>query len=305
MSDTARSCDDRIDTIQRALAMEIDRRTRTRPRLETEIAGLVLIRGNSPTEPLSYTMDSSICLIAQGRKRIFLGEESYIYDDRHFLITSVDLPVVAQILEASEEKPYLGLTLELDKKTIAQLIMEVDSKHANSRRQDRGMEISEATPNMLEAFLRLVNLLKSPEDLPVLGPMVKREIFYRLLTGEQGPKLRRIVTAGSHSHSIANTIEWLRRNFADQIKMDELASRSGMSQSTFHHHFRSVTAMSPLQFQKRLRLNEARRLMLTERLDAATAAFQVGYESPSQFSREYKRLFGAPPAQDVKNMIRI
>ncbi|EFC91076.1 transcriptional regulator, AraC family [Dethiosulfovibrio peptidovorans DSM 11002] len=264
MSDTARSCDDRIDTIQRALAMEIDRRTRTRPRLETEIAGLVLIRGNSPTEPLSYTMDSSICLIAQGRKRIFLGEESYIYDDRYFLITSVDLPVVAQVLEASE-----------------------------------------ATPNMLEAFLRLVNLLKSPEDLPVLGLMIKREIFYRLLVGEQGPKLRRIVTAGNHSHSIASTIEWLRRNFADQIKMDELASRSGMSQSTFHHHFRSVTAMSPLQFQKRLRLNEARRLMLTERLDAATAAFQVGYESPSQFSREYKRLFGTPPAQDVKNMIGI
>lgn len=292
----------RIEEIQMELADRVGRWTKGASRLETGIPGFVLIRGDRPTEPLSYTMESSVCLIAQGRKRVFLGEESYLFDDRHFLITSVDLPVVAQILEASEERPYLGLTLELDRKAIAQLILEVESSHSSSGTSDKGIEVSEASEPVLEAFRRLIDLLDSPKDITVIGPLIKREIFYRILTGEQGPKLRRMVTAGSHSNRIASTIHWLRKNFAAPVKIDDLASYAGMSQSTFHHHFRSVTAMSPLQFQKRLRLNEARRLMLADHIDAATAAFQVGYESPSQFSREYKRLFGAPPSQDIKNI---
>ncbi len=167
------------------------------------------------------------------------------------------------------------------------------------------MAVSEVPLPLLNAFQRLIDLLDDPESIPVLAPLVHREIFYRLLVGEQGPRLRQIVTAGSHSHQIARAIDWLKDNFKEPLRVDDLAAYSGMSTSSFHHHFRSLTAMSPLQFQKRLRLNEARQLMLTERLDAASASFQVGYESPSQFSREYNRLFGAPPLRDIRNLNQV
>jgi AraC-like DNA-binding protein len=248
---------------------------------------------------------SSICLIAQGSKHVMLGEDTYVYDANHFLITSVDLPVVAQIIEASREKPYLGLRLELDQRTVAELM--VDSSHALPRtpQAGRAMAVSEIPLPLLNAFQRLIDLLDEPEGIPILAPLAQREIFYRLLVGEQGPRLRQIATAGSHSHQIARAIDWLKDNFSQPLRVDDLAAYSGMSTSSFHHHFRSLTAMSPLQFQKRLRLNEARQLMLTKRLDAATASFQVGYESPSQFSREYSRLFGAPPLRDIKNLHQI
>lgn len=296
---------DRLEVAQAELAERIARWTGENNQLTTAIPSLTLYRWETPTEPTSYLHPSSICLIAQGSKRVMLGEDTYEYDANHFLITSVGLPVVAQILEASTEKPYLGLRLELDQRMIAELM--VDSTHPLPRKPETGraMAVSELPLPLLSAFQRLIDLLDEPNDIPVLAPLLQREIFYRLLMGDQGPRLRQIVTAGSHSHQIARAIDWLKDNFNQPLRLDDLAAYSGMSTSSLHHHFRSLTAMSPLQFQKRLRLNEARQLMLTERLDAATASFQVGYESPSQFSREYSRLFGAPPLRDIKNLHQV
>jgi AraC-like DNA-binding protein len=296
---------DSLEVAHAKLAGRIVRWTGENNRLTTAIPSLTLHRWETPTEPKSYMLPPSICLIAQGSKRVMLGEDVYVYDANHFLTTSVGLPLVAQILEASREKPYLGLTLELDQRTIAQLM--VDSSHPVPRKPQAGraMAVSEVPLPLLNAFQRLIDLLDDPEDIPILAPLVQREILYRLLMGDQGPRLRQITTAGSHSHQIARAIDWLKDNFDQPLRVDDLTAQSGMSTSSFHHHFRSLTAMSPLQFQKRLRLNEARQLMLTKRLDAATVSFQVGYESPSQFSREYSRLFGAPPLRDIKNLHQI
>lgn len=287
------------------LADKIARWTGNQNQLDTAIRGLSLHRWEAPTEPTSYILAPSICLIGQGRKRVLLGEEAYVYDAHHFLINSVDLPLVAQIIEASSDKPYLGLTLELDLRAIAQLML--DSKLPSPRTSnDRlGIAVSQVSTPLLDAFARLIDLLEQPDDIPVLAPLIQQEISYRLLMSEQGPRLRQITSVESHSYQISKTIEWIKDNFDKTLRVEDLATKAGMSTSTFHHQFRSMTAMSPLQFQKRLRLNEARQLMLTERLDAATAAFQVGYESPSQFSREYSRQFGAPPQRDIKNLSQI
>jgi AraC-like DNA-binding protein len=293
---------DRLEVAQAELAERIALWTGENNQLTPAIPSLTLHRWETPTEPTSYMLPPSLCLIAQGSKRVMLGEDAYVYDANHFLITSVGLPVVAQIIEAGREKPYLGLTLELDLRTISQLMVESNQTLPRTLQAGRAMAVSEVPLLLLKTFQRLIDLLDEPEDIPVLAPLVQREIFYRLLVGEQGPRLRQIVTAGSHSHHIARAIDWLKDNFNQPLRVDDLAAYSGMSTSSFHHHFRSLTAMSPLQFQKRLRLNEARQLMLTQRLDAATASYQVGYESPSQFSREYSRLFGAPPLRDIRSL---
>jgi AraC-like DNA-binding protein len=293
---------DRLEVAQAELAERIARWTGENNQLTTAIPSLTLHRWETPTEPASYMLPPSLCLIAQGSKRVMLGEDVYVYDANHFLITSVGLPVVAQIIEASREKPYLGLTLELDLRTIAQLMVDSDQTLPRTPQAGRAMAVSEVPLPLLNAFQRLIDLLDEPEDIPILAPLVQREIFYRLLMGDQGPRLRQITTAGSQSHQIARAIDWLKDNFNQPLRVDDLAAYSGMSTSSLHHHFRSLTAMSPLQFQKRLRLNEARQLMLTKRMDAATASFQVGYESPSQFSREYSRLFGTPPLRDIANL---
>ncbi|MHB1134089.1 MAG: AraC family transcriptional regulator [Chloroflexota bacterium] len=268
----------------------------------TAIPGLTLSRYEAPTEPRSYLQEQSVCLIAQGSKRVMLGEEVYQYDARHFLLTSVDLPAVAQILEASKEKPYLGLLLKVDRQAIAQLL--VDSSLPLPREQEagRGLAVSAFSLPLVNAFQRLIDLLDRPEDIPILAPLVQREILYRLLVGEQGPRLRQIGAAGSQGHEVARAIDWLKANFNRPLRIDDLAAYARMSTSTFHHHFRALTSMSPLQYQKWLRLNQARRLMLTERLDAATAGFRVGYESASQFSREYRRLFGTSPSRDIASL---
>ncbi len=271
----------------------------------SKIPGFELYRIESFTDPVSYTLESSICLIAQGVKRVMLGEEVYVYDANNYLITSVDLPVVAHIIEASSEKPYLGLRLELDQREIAQLMVDNNLPSPRSQKASRGIAVSELNLPLLDAFRRLTDLLAQPEDIPILAPLIKREILYRLLIGEQGPRLRQIGAMGSQSQQIAKAITWLKENYKQRFHIDDLAADIGMSASTFHNHFRSLTAMSPLQYQKRLRLNEARTLMLIDHLDAATASFQVGYESPSQFSREYSRMFGAPPSRDIKGLSRV
>tara|TARA_B100000470_G_scaffold222018_2_gene214700 strand:+ start:96896 stop:97774 length:879 start_codon:yes stop_codon:yes gene_type:complete len=271
-------------------------------RIDTDVPGLSLHRWTEPTDPTSYMLAPSICLIGQGRKRLFLGEETFIYDAEHFLITSVELPVVTQIIEASPEKPYLGLTMELDLRLISQLM--IDNQITPDKKQtDRcGIGVSRVPGNLNDAFCRLLSLASQPEDIVPLAPLIRQEIFYRLLKSDQGPRLRAITSNANHGYQIARTIEWMKENFSKPVKVEDLANNSGMSVSAFHNHFRSMTAMSPLQFQKKMRLNEARRLMLAEHLDASKAAFEVGYESPSQFSREYSRLFGAPPMKDIRQL---
>ncbi|HHE0546238.1 AraC family transcriptional regulator [Vibrio parahaemolyticus] len=284
------------------LAKLIDRWTGNANQYDTPISGLRFSRWTTPTPPTSYTHNPSICLIAQGRKRVLLGEESFIYDANHFLISSVDLPIIANIIEASEEQPYLGLIMELDLTEISQLIVDSELAFTQAKEAQKGIAVGELSESLLDAFVRLAELLDEGQNIKILAPIIKREIFYRLLMSEQGTRLHQIVTAGSHSHQIAKAIDWLKNNFVKPLSVGDLASFTGMSKSSFYTHFRSMTSMTPLQFQKKLRLSEARRLMLTENLDAMAATFKVGYESPSQFSREYSRLFGAPPSKDIKSL---
>ncbi|ELB2880931.1 AraC family transcriptional regulator [Vibrio parahaemolyticus] len=284
------------------LAKLIDRWTGNANQYDTPISGLRFSRWTTPTPPTSYTHNPSICLIAQGRKRVLLGEESFIYDANHFLISSVDLPIIANIIEASEEQPYLGLIMELDLTEISQLIVDSELAFTQAKEAQKGIAVGELSDSLLDAFVRLAELLDEGQNIKILAPIIKREIFYRLLMSEQGTRLHQIVTAGSHSHQIAKAIDWLKNNFVKPLSVGDLASYTGMSKSSFYTHFRSMTSMTPLQFQKKLRLSEARRLMLTENLDAMAATFKVGYESPSQFSREYSRLFGAPPSKDIKSL---
>ena len=280
------------DAAMKVLGQKIARWTDKGDQPVTAIPGLSLYRREEPSEPKSILYEPRICVIAQGAKRVLLGNDTYVYDEHHYLITSVDLPTVVKIIKASRDKPYLGVILRLDRREIAQLI--VDGKLPPQRAQQsiRGMATGEVTLPLLSAFQRLIGLLAEPKDIPILAPIIQREILYRLLVGEQGARLRQIATVGSQSQQIARAIDLLKDNFTQALRVEKLASHANMSPSTFHHHFRTVTAMSPLQYQKWLRLNEARRLMLTDNIDAATAAVSVGYESPSQFSREYSRLCG-------------
>ena len=285
-----------------ALGKSIARWTERGDQLVTAIPGLSLFQRNKPTQPESRMYEPRICLIAQGAKRVLLGDDTYVYGESHFLITSVNLPTVVQIIKASPEKPCLGLILKLDQREISQLMVDSNLPLSHPQQSSRGMATGEVTLPLLTAFQRLVDLLAEPKDIPILAPIIQREIFYRLLTGDQGARLRQIASSGSQSQQIARAIDWLKDNFTRPLRIDDLATQVNMSTSTFHHHFRTLTAMSPLQYQKWLRLNEARRLMLIENQDASTVAFLVGYESPSQFSREYCRLFGAPPLRDITSL---
>ncbi|NHK28783.1 AraC family transcriptional regulator [Parvularcula flava] len=289
--------------VHSGLATRIARLTEGTNRHDSAIPGLSFHRWPHPTEPTSYTMPASICLIGQGAKTVALGEQQLDFDASHFLITSVGLPVMSRINTASEEMPYLGLTLELDLQAISQAVLsETLPAPTSGSRDTLGIAVSSISPAMQSAFERLIDLLDTPADIPALAPLVKQEIWVRLLSSEQGPRLRRIITADTHSHRIASAIDWLTENYREPFRAEPLAKRAGLSISAFHSHFRAMTSVSPLQFQKRLRLTEARRLMFSEHLDAASAAISVGYESPSQFSREYSRLFGAPPLRDIRRL---
>jgi AraC-like DNA-binding protein len=288
-----------------ALGKNIARWTDSLDRIETAVPGLSLFRRDEPTGPISGMYEPSICLMAQGAKRVLLGDDTFVYDARHYLITSVHLPTVVQIIEASRERPCLGLVMKLDLREMSQMMADSNLPPPRTQQSNRGMATGEVTLPLLTAFQRLVDLLDEDKDIPILAPIIQREIIYRLLVGDQGTRLRQIASAGSQSHQVGRAIDWLKGNYTQPLRIDDLATQVNMSTSTFHHHFRALTAMSPLQYQKTLRLNEARRLMLTECLDAATAAFQVGYESPSQFSREYGRLFGAPPLRDITKLRQV
>ncbi len=244
-------------------------------------------------------VEPSIILIARGEKQLWVGGEGYPYDTSRFLITSLDLPANSEVLTASPEQPCLGLTLKLDLRMLAELIAQSDLPPTRDRSVAKGVGIGSVTPAMLTSFERLLALLEEPESIPVLAPLIQREIHYRLLQSDQASRLRQITSVDGQGYRIAKAIDWLKLNYTLTLRVDELAARVQMSTPTFHHHFRQLTAMSPLQYQKWLRLNEARRLMLNEHQDVSSAAFKVGYESPSQFSREYSRLFGVPPKRDI------
>jgi AraC-like DNA-binding protein len=291
-----------MGTALESLRRSIARWTDKSDRVETVVAGLTLYQRTEPTQPTSAMYEPSVCVVAQGAKRVMLGDDIFVYDQKHFLITSVDLPTVVQIIKASREKPCTGIVLKLDQRVISQLMVDSNLPPPRPQQSSRGMAAGEVTLPLVTAIQRLVDLLSEPRDIPILAPIIQREISYRLLVSDQGARLRQMASAGSQSQQIARAIDWLKGNFTQPLRIPELASQVNMSTSTFHHHFRAVTAMSPLQYQKWLRLNEARRLLLAENQDATTAAFQVGYESPSQFSREYSRLFGAPPLRDITNL---
>jgi AraC-like DNA-binding protein len=291
-----------FDFAMNGLAENIARLTENGELRTTAVPGLSLFRKTEPSEPVTGMYEPSVCLIAQGAKRVLLGDDTYIYDASHYLFSGLHLPVIAQVIEASQEKPYLGLRLTFDYRDISQLMADSQLPALRLKKTDRGMATGELTVPLLSAFQRLVDLLDQKQDIPVLSPVIQREIFYRLLVGEQGAILRQLAVTGTQSQQVARVVLWLKANFSQPLRVDELSEMANMGTSTFHHHFRSMTALSPLQYQKQLRLQEARRLMLTEHTDAASAAFQVGYESPSQFSREYSRLYGAPPGRDIMNL---
>jgi AraC-like DNA-binding protein len=270
----------------------------------TPIPNLTLFRREAPTKPALCLVEPSVLLVVQGTKQLVVGKEAYPYDAGRFLITSLDLPANSQTIIASPGKPCLGLALKLDLRMIAELIGLGDLPAPRERSSDRSIGIGTISPLIMEAFKHLLDLLDEPTAIAVLAPIFQREIHYRLLLSDQAARLRQIASVGSQSHRIARAIDWLKLNYSSPFRVNELATRVQMSSTVFRHHFRKLTAMSPLQYQKWLRLNEARRLMLNEKLDASAAAFQVGNESPSQFSREYSRLFGAPPKRDIDSLRR-
>jgi len=268
------------------------------------LKGLHLHRASSPTEWVHGVSDFSFCAIAQGSKEVFLGDDRYQYDPMHYLLATAELPIVSQVIEASPERPYLSLSVKLDPTLVGSVMVEAGPFSPRSHANVRAINVSPLDASLLDAVVRLVRLLDTPAEAPFLMPLITREIVYRLLMGEQGDRLRHIALQGGHTQRIARAIERLSEELDQPLRIDDIAGELGMSVSSFHHHFKAVTAMSPLQFRKQMRLQEARRLMLGEGLDAATAGYRVGYNDPSHFSREYKRLFGLPPLRDVERLRR-
>lgn len=268
----------------------------------TAIPRVALIRASRPGAPLMALHQPALCLIAQGSKKVMLGHEVYPYAPPQHLVVGVDLPVTGQVTQATPAAPYLCFRLDLDPGEITDLMLHAELPEEPRRNPTRGLFVGDTSAPLLDAVLRLVHLLDAPEDIPALAPLATREIVYRLLKSEHGWRLKQIASANSQSQRIARAIDWLKTHYAEPLRIEDVAREVHMSTSSLHHHFKAVTAMSPLQYQKRLRLQEARRLLLSEDVDVATAGFRVGYESPSQFGREYSRLFGAPPGRDLRRL---
>ncbi|SIQ20722.1 transcriptional regulator, AraC family [Rhizobium sp. RU35A] len=273
--------------------------------LATAIPRLSLVRMSKQTEPMQGLQQPALCIIAQGRKQVLLADEMFEYGPARHLIASADLPITGQVVGASPDEPYLSLKLDLDLSVLGAMMLEIRPQPISlvpTKSCGKALCLSNTDPKLLEAALRLVRLLDHPDDIPFLAPLAEREVLYRLLRGDQGEKLRRMLMPDSRLAQVNRAIAWIRQNYDKPFSIDRVAEEARMSTSSLHEHFREVTAMSPLQYQKQLRLQEARRLILSEALDAASAAHRVGYDSPSQFSREYRRLFGAPPIQDVSRL---
>ncbi len=269
---------------------------------ETAVPGLVLIRQSHPTEPLHMLHQPAVCIIVQGAKEVTLADLSYSYDAAKYLVVSVDLPLSGRVTMASPEFPYLCVRVDLDPAVLTSVLTEKGAPPVPKGGVERGLFISDTTPELIDAVLRLVQLLDEPAHIPFLAPLAQREIHYRLLHGEQGGAVRHIATAESKIYQIGRAIAWIKDHYAEPFSIEVVSAQARMSPSAFHHYFKEVTAMSPLQYQKQIRLQEARRLMVGRAFDAAAAGYKVGYESPSQFTREYRRLFGAPPVRDVTRL---
>lgn len=270
--------------------------------VEQPIPGLFLARSSEPGRAVHGVSRPSLCVIAQGAKELYLGDRCYPYDTEHYLMATVELPVTGRVVEATKANPYLSVRVELDEAMVGSVMVEAGIPVPHNHSDAKAIVMSRLDADLLDATTRLVRLIEQPEQARVLAPLVKREIIYRLLIGEQGYRLRYLPMLGGNSHSIAKAIEFLRINFDRPLSIEELARDLGMSSSGFHHHFKAITDMTPIQFQKHVRLQEARRLMLGENLDAASAGYRVGYYDASHFSRDYKRYFGSPPARDVERL---
>lgn len=290
----------------RALAGLIERLTGRDGAHQTALEGLTLVRASQPSQPIPTVHEPSLCLIARGRKQMMVEDALFRYDSSRCLLVTVDLPTVGQVVEATPRHPYLGLRLGIDAAQISSLITESGGAAGGAENRVTGppwgISVGCVESDLLDAATRLVRLLDTPERIPVLAPLIRREILYLLLVGEQGAALRRIAQAAPELQAVLGALHRLKHGFVEPLRVDALAREAGMSRSRFHLHFKAVTALSPLQYQKRLRLQEARRLMLGEAVDAATACYRVGYESPSQFSREYRRLFGESPRRDMARL---
>ena len=266
----------------------------------TALDRVVLIRSSRPTMPMPVLYEPSLCLVAQGRKQALLGNRAFVYDPARYLIVSVELPVVGHVVEATSGEPYLCMALNFDSVALSDLVMRTPAPPTPA--PVLGLSLCDASEALLDGAVRLLALLDDPEAAPILAPLVERELLYRLLTGPYGPTIRQMVAGHGRVAQISRAIAWIKQHYTAPFRVEALASAVGMSPSNLYEHFKAVTSMSPLQYQKQLRLQEARRLMLAGTLDAAGAAFEVGYESPSQFSREYRRLFGQPPARDINRL---
>lgn len=266
----------------------------------TGIPGFALYRHTSPTPPNAATYEASLAVVVQGRKRVELRRNSFVYDSSRFLLTSLGLPVVARVIEASEVAPYLCMVLQIEMAVVRELLIREDAQASEPPPDGLAMVTGITTVELLDAFRRLIDLLDAPGDIAFFEGMIKREIIYRVLRGPVGARLRAVASVGDQSHRTAKAIAWIRMNYAKPLRVDDLAATAGMGISTFHRHFQALTAMSPLQYQKQLRLQAARGRMLQDGLDVASAAFEVGYESASQFTREYSRCFGLPPMKDIR-----
>lgn len=287
---------------QQELAALIQRFTPGQGLFQTAIGPLTLIRFDQPTPMARGVHKPAMCIIAQGRKEVTLAGESFVYDALNFLVVSVTLPITGGVTEACPEKPYLCLRVDLDPAEITRMISDAGPVGLPARPASRGMYVDRIDASLLDTVLRLTRLLDTPRDIAMLAPLALREIYYRLLHSQQGQQLIEIAMADSQSHRITRAVEWLNCNFDQPLRIEDLARVANLSVSALHHRFKAVTAMSPLQYQKQLRLQEAQRLMMSEGLEVAAAGYRVGYESPSQFSREYRRLFGAPPLKDLARL---
>jgi AraC-like DNA-binding protein len=269
---------------------------------QSALPWLAVVRNSVPTVCMATVYQPCLAIVVQGRKRAVLNDEVFYYDALNYLVVSVTLPAMGQVLEASVERPFLCLRLNLDLEEIARLLLQLGERAPSPAAADRGLFVARMDETLLDAVLRMVKVLDTPEDTAVLGPVVQREVYYRMLRGELGHRLVDMIQGDGGTHRIVRAIEWLKRRYAEPLLIEELAQAMHMSSSALHHRFKAVTAMSPLQYQKQLRLHEARRLMFAVGVDCATAGHRVGYESASQFSREYRRLFGAPPRAEIARL---
>lgn len=264
-----------------------------------------VMRVSQPSEPTHGVFGPAVCVVAQGRKQVLSGGAVLTYDAMNYLVASVDMPVIGQVVDASPEQPYLCFKMNLDPAVIGDLLLQLGGEPALA--QDAGpligaMAVSQVNPSLLDAVMRMVSLIDTPRDAAVLAPLIEREILYRMLLGDQGPRLAQIARADGRMRQVKRAIGWITQNFNQPFSIDDLAAEARMSPSALHRHFKAVTALSPLQYQKQIRLQEARKLILAQRLDAGSAGHAVGYDSASQFSREYARMFGAPPLRDAARL---